>query len=678
MKGIPVENVRNLVLVGHTGSGKTQLLDAILYKLGVNDRLGSTAAGSSIVDWTEEEKDRKISIWAKPFRAEHTGADGRKMGLTFIDTPGYADFFGQMIAATAVADAALVVVDAASGIQVGTNRAWRRCETLGLPRGIVITGLDKENVTFEATLAKIQEVWGRKCVPVELPTRDRHAIVDLLQAAKVPDELAAEAEKTKSVLEEDAAEEDDQLLEKYLGGEHLSPEELTLGLRRAILRGHVVPVFEVESPQGVGVKELLDEVCRLFPSPLDRPVKDAAGNVVEVAATAPLAALVWRSVNDPFVGQLSFARVFGGTLSGETEILNAVKDQKERLGPLHIINGRKDEPVSEAHAGDIVALAKLKFTSTNDTLSLVGKPVRLTPIVFPHPVMSLAVQPKAAQDEAKVGESLKRIADEDPTIRFEQNPATKELILSGMGDIHLDTTVARMKKRSNVDVQLNTPKVAYKEKITAKAEGHYRHKKQTGGRGQYGEVFIRLAPMPPGETEWFEDALVGTNVPRNFIPAIQKGLHEGMMRGVLAGSPVVDTKVELYDGSSHEVDSSEIAFKIAAARAFTEGMNKARPVLLEPIMTVRIMVPDQFFGDITGDLNHRRGRILGMGNEDGMQVITAEIPQAETFRYSSELRSITRGQGSFESAFARYDVVPPNVAQKVIAEAQKDKKEVEE
>jgi elongation factor G len=678
MKDIPVADVRNVVLVGHTGCGKTTLIDAILHKTGVNDRLGQVAQGSSMADWTDEEKERKLTIYAKSFQTTYAAKSGKKAGFTFIDTPGYADFYGQLVAGTAIADAALVVIDAASGIQVGTTRAWRRCEALGLPRGIVITGLDKENVSFDDTLSAIQELWGKKCVPVELPTKDRHAIIDILASQQVPEELSAEAEKDKSILEEDAAEEDDKLLDKYLSGEHLNEAELTGGLRLAIARGHLVPVFETEALQGIGITELLEELARLFPSPLDRAAKAEDGTDVDISADAPFSGRVWRTVNDPHVGQLSYLRIVSGTLRSDSDVFNSSKDQKERSGPLHIFNGKKDELVQEAKAGDIVALAKLKFTSTGDTLCAPGKAIKYARIDFPNPVMAMAIAPKTAGDDDKISVGLQRIVDEDPTLRVERNTETHEMILAGMGDIHIDVAVSRMKKRSNVDVVLSTPKVSYKETITAKAEGHYRHKKQSGGRGQYGEVYLRVEPLRQQDEPWFVDALVGTSIPRNFLPAIEKGLLEGMTRGALAGYPVVNAKVTVYDGSYHEVDSSEIAFKIAGARAFSEGMTKAKPVLLEPVLTVKIVVPDRYMGDITGDLNQRRGRILGIDQEDGMQAITAEVPQAEMFRYASELRSITHGQGSFESGFARYDVVPGNVAQKIIAEAQKRLHPVEE
>ncbi|MBU1692442.1 MAG: elongation factor G [Verrucomicrobia bacterium] len=672
MKELAARNVRNIALVGHTGSGKTSLLDAMLYKLGVNDRLGSPAESSSMADWSDEEKDRKITIWAKPFNAVYASAQGGKYDLVVTDTPGYADFYGQMVAATAVADAGLVVVDAASGIQVGTNRAWRHCEALGLPRGIAITGLDKENTSFDDTLNALRSVWGDRCRPASVPTPDGKGVVDVLGGA------GGDIEALKNALVEAAAETDDQLIEKYLGGETLTPEEIATGLRKAVATGKLIPVFVVLPKLGAGIVELMEGLVRFFPSPLDREVKDAESHPVEPGAESPFVGQVWKAVNDPFVGQLTILRVFGGTLRSDSEIYNATKEQKERIGTLYLLNGKKQESVTEAGAGEIVALAKLKVTMINDTLCAPGKSITLKPIQFPNPTAAYAVAPKTQGDEDKLSTGLHRVADEDPTLKVDRNAETKELILYGMGDLHLDITLQRMKKRSNVEIVLSTPKVPYKETVTALGEGHYKHKKQTGGRGQYGEVYLRVQPKKPGETEWFEDALVGTNVPRNFLPAIQKGCLEGMNRGAVAGYPVINTKVSIYDGSSHDVDSSEIAFKIAAARAFSDGMGKARAVLLEPIMTVRIMVPDQYMGDITGDMNHKRGRILGIGTEDGMQVITAEVPQAEMFRYSSELRSITGGRGSFEMEVARYDIVPSNVAQKIIAEAQKNRKAEEE
>ena len=671
MTHLPVTNTRNVVILGHTGSGKTTLIDAILYHAGQNERLGLTANGSSMADWTEEEKDRKISIWAKPFHATVKTKEGAAMELTVIDTPGYLDLYGQAVAAAKVADAALIAVDAVAGVQVGSIRAWHLCEKLNLPCAIVITGLDKDNADFDTLLSNIQKSWGRKCVPVELPTHDRKAIIDILAESKIPDELSEEAELTMSVLEEDAAEEDEALLNKYLSGEHLSHDELTAGLRVAVKQRHVVPVFETEALKGIGIAELLDEVHRLFPSPLDRVVLDAAGNEVKVGPDAPFCGLVWRSVNDPFIGQLQFIRVVGGTLKADSEVNNVTKNHKERVGPLHQFNGRKDETVASATAGQIVALAKLKSTGANDTLCAVGSDIALDPIVFPSPVMSVAVVPKTPGDDDKIGIGLHRVVEEDPTLHLERNPETHELILSGMGDIHLDIAVSRMKKRSSVDVDMQIPKVAYKETVTGRGEGHYKHKKQSGGRGQYGEVYLKVEARDPSDEEWFVNEVVGGAIPRNFIPAVEKGVQEGLHRGVLAGFPIINAKVRIYDGTYHDVDSSEVAFKIAGGRALSDGAIKARPVLLEPVMAMKITIPEQYMGDITGDLNHRRGRILGIEVDSGMQTITAEAPQSEIFRYAAELRSLTQGQGVFEASFARYDAVPTHIATKIIASAVK-------
>ncbi|NCA82154.1 MAG: elongation factor G [Opitutae bacterium] len=673
MKDIPVADVRNFVLVGHTGSGKTSLVDALLYKLGVNDRLGNPGDGTSVADWTDEEKNRKISIWAKPFDAVWRPKGGKALRLVMLDTPGYADFHGQMVAATTVADAALLAVDATAGVQVGTVRAWKRCEALGLPRAIAITGLDKENADFEGTVAAVQDLWGARCEVVTYPAADKKSVLDALSAP------GGEAEALRARLTDVAAESSDALIEKVLGGETLTADELAGGLRASVTQGKFIPVFALMARQSIGLDELLGGFARLMPSPLDRPGKDADGKDVNPAADAPLVAQVWRAINDPFVGQLTMARVWGGTLKEKSEAYNAVKEQKETVGAVFFLNGKKQETVPEAQAGDIVALAKLKGTGLNDTLCAPGKPAKMAPIAFPKPVVSFAVTPKNQSDDDKLGPGLHRVADDDPTIVVQRNDETHEVIISGIGDVQIDTAMERMKSRSKVEVLLSTPKVAYKETVTAKGEGHYKHKKQSGGRGQYGEVYLRIEPMKAGTADWFVDGIVGTSIPRNFLPAIEKGLVDGMTRGALAGYPVVNTMVTVYDGSSHDVDSSEIAFKIAARTAFKDGMTKARPVLLEPIMTARVTIPGDYMGDCTGDMNHRRGRILGMESEDGMQVIIAEVPQSEMFKYSSELRSMTGGRGSFEMEFNRYEIVPANVAQKIIAEAAKHKQaEVEE
>jgi elongation factor G len=678
MKDIAVTEMRTFVLMGHTASGKTSLVDALLFKMGVNDRLGSVDGGSSMADYTDEEKSRKTTIYAKSFSGVYKSADGRKVGMVFSDTPGYADFFGQVILASRVAGASLLAVDAHSGIQVGTTKAWKQAEALNLPCAIVVTGFDRENTSFTKVLADIQAAWGARCVPVVVPLPDASGVIDVLGSAPAPAAVADLVQGAKGSLVELAAETDDTMIEKYLGGEPLSPDEIAKGLRQAVFGRKLVPVFACAAPKSIGVAELLEGIKRLLPSPADRPMKDAEGKPVDTSPAAPFVGFVWRTINDPSVGQMTFIQVCGGTLRADVDVVNVTKDQRERLAQFAELNGKKQTALDEAKAGDIIAVTKLKVTGLGDALCQAGTKVAFAPYVFPNPVMWHAVTGKTQGDEDKIGAALQRLAEEDPTIKVERNTDTHETILSGMGDVHLAVAVERMKKRSGVEVTLSTPKVPYKETVTARGDGHYKHKKQSGGRGQYGEVYLRVEPLPAGDPEWFEDAVVGGVIPGNFIPAVQKGVVEGMTRGCVAGYPVVHVKSSVYDGSYHEVDSSEISFKIAGGRAFKDAMSKARPVLLEPIMTVKVMIPDQFMGDVNGDLSHRRGRIVGMDAADGLQVITAEVPQAELFRYCAELRSMTGGRGSFDMAFNRYDVVPSNVAQKIVAETQKVKEEEEE
>ncbi len=669
MKGIDLADVRAVALLGHTHSGKTTLIDSILHRLGVSDRQGSPAQGSSFCDINPEEKDHKFTIWAKPFFATYTTRDGHKSEFVLIDTPGYGEFYGNVVAATRAADAGLVVVDAAEGIQVGTNRAWRRCEERAIPRGIAITGLDKDNTSFASTVAALQEAWGPQCIPVVLPQPDLSGVISVLDSRDIPAELEAEVRELKTKVLEAVAETDDSLIEKYLGGEELTPEEFARGLHGAVNHGALVPIFATLPMREAGIEELLEGIHHLFPSPDYHEVPDEAGAAVGLDQDAPFCGFVWRTVNDPFIGHVVFVRVVGGTLRADSEIFNATRGHKERVGHLYVVNGAKQEAVREAHAGDTVAMPKLKSTYTNDSLCAAGQEIRLEPIHFPIPVMSVAVKPKLDADEEKLGAGLTRVAEEDPTLRVERNPETKELVLSGLGDIHINVSLEHMQQRNKVEVDLSPPRIAYRETITAQGEGHYRHKKQSGGRGQYGEVFLRLEPLANGDEEWFVNKIVGGVIPGNFIPAVEKGVAEALQRGVVAGYPVERVKATVYDGSYHDVDSSEIAFKIAAARAFTEGMQKARPVLLEPVMKLTIDVPDRFLGDVTGDMSQRRGRVLGMEPHQGLQRITAEAPQTEIARYAADLRSMTGGRGSFELEFVRYEQVPAHLTPKIIADS---------
>lgn len=673
MKNIAIENVRNFAIMGHTGSGKTTLTDALAHQLGINDRLGSPADGSSISDYTEQEKAREISIFATTFGASYKSKSGKSMELVFTDSPGYMDFSGSMISSARAAETGMIMIDAASGVQVGTHRAWACCSKRGLQsRAIVISGLDKENTDFAETVAQIQETFGNKCVPVVVPLPDGSDVVDILDAKDVPADLEDEISEAKGGLVELAAETDDTLIEKYLEGESLSPEEIAHGLVDAVAAGGFVPIFVCMPLKGVGVEALLEGVCRFFASPVTVTHQDVDGNPIDAAPDAPFVGLVCRSVNDAFVGQLTFVRVFGGTLTSDSEIYNSSKEQKERVGNLLRVNGKQQEKAESASAGDIVAIPKLKFTGVGDTLCATGLTTSIDPIHFPGPVMFQAVTARTQADEDKIGTALKRVCDEDPTLSVERNTETHETVLKGLGDVHIDVAVELMKGRSNVNVDLSTPKVPYRETVTSQGQGHYKHKKQSGGRGQYGEVYLRVEGKQPEDEEWFADAIVGGVIPGNFIPAVQKGVVEGMTKGPLAGYKVTDVKSTVYDGSYHDVDSSEVAFKIAASRALRDAMMNAKPVLLEPIMQVKVTLPGDCMGDVNGDLNHKRGRILGMANEGGMQVITADVPKAELFRYSAELRSMTGGRGSFEMEYSRYEKVPANVAQKIIDASKRD------
>ncbi len=677
MRDVPIADVRNFVLMGHTHSGKTTLADAFLHQLGVTKTMGSVDAGTSFVDVNDEEKDKKISIWAKPCTGMYKTKAGKQVEMVFIDTPGYVDFYGQVIAASRVADTGLIVVDAASGVQIGTQRAWKQCDDLNLPRGILLTGLDKDNTDFAQSLEEIQSAFGHACVPVIIPNADRTAEYSVMTSKDIPDELKEMVDTARKVIVEDAAETDDTLLEKYLGGEELTEEELAHGLHAAVNNKSLVPVFAVSAKEEFGVHEALEAICRYFPSPEDHGAVDVSGDKIAVGGDEPFVGEVWRCTHDPFAGQLAYVRVFGGTLRSDSELYNATKGVKEKVGTLLAVNGQKQEQIKEARAGDIVAIPKLKSTGVSDSLCAMGSDIKMHPIEFPHPVVSHSVVSTKRGEEDKVITGLQRLAEDDPTIRVERNAETHELILAGMGDIQLDLAVQRMKKRTNVEIELHTPHVPYRESITSKGEGKYRHRKQSGGRGQYGEVFLRVEPLLEGDEEWFVNAIVGGAIPSNFIPAVQKGLVEGKEHGAVAGYPVQGVKITVYDGSFHAVDSSEVAFKIAGARALREATSNAKPVLLEPIMDLRITVPDQFLGDINGDLGHRRGRVTGMEADGNLQVILAEVPMAELSRYSSELRSMTGGRGNFEMKFVRYDVVPPNVAQDVVKRVAAEKAEDE-
>ncbi|MGI5868864.1 MAG: elongation factor G [Kiritimatiellia bacterium] len=677
MHDIPVENVRNFVIAGHSGTGKTALTDALAFKFGLNDRLGATANGSSISDFTEEEKSRKISIFSATFNTKYTAPDGKEYNLFFTDTPGFMDFYGQLRSACRAADSGVVTVDAGSGVQVGTRRAWKTFDQTGVvSRVVAVTGLDKDNTDFHKTIESLRHAFGDGCIPVAFPADDKASVVSVF-ADNVPAAYADAAAQAKELLMERAAESDDELTEKYLMEGSLSAEEIEAGLVQAAANGGFIPVVPVFPLTGVGIQEFLDVMVKWSANPMQRERTDIDGKVIDTSPTAPFFGLVWRSVSDSFVGQMSYVRILSGTINVDTEVENP-SSGREKVASMLAPCGKKHNSVTTASVGDIVAIPKLKATKVSDTLCAVGSNLRARPVKFPDPVMFAAVTSASQADEDKLGPALQRLLEQDQTLQVERNAETRETVLKGLGDVHLDTAVNLLKQMSNVSVKLSTPKVAYRETVTAQGAGHHRHKKQSGGRGQYGEVYLKVEPLPEGDADWYVDETVGGSIPGNFIPAIEKGVVERMQNGAVAGYPVVNIKVRVYDGSFHDVDSSEIAFKIAGSYALRDGLSKARPVLLEPIMSVRISTPDQFMGAVTGDLTHKRGRVLGYENEDDMQVILAEVPQGELFRYAAELRSITGGQASFEMTFARYDVVPSNVAPKIIAESPYKQREAED
>ncbi|MCR4398623.1 MAG: elongation factor G [Firmicutes bacterium] len=692
MKRYGADTIKNVGLISHGGAGKTSLAEAMLFDCGVTERLGRTEDGNTVMDYDPEEIRRKVSINTSIAPAEWSGVK-----INILDTPGYFDFVGEVKSALRVVDGAIVLADAVAGVEVGTELVWQYADERRTPRIVVVNKMDRENANFDAVLESLRKSFGKKVIPFQVPIGQEasfRGVVDLVEmkgityedgegrnprSGAVPAELQRRVEELRAALIESAAENDDDLLMKYLDGGELAPEEMRSGIRKGVLSGKVVPVFCASSGRNIGIQPILDAVVSYLPSPAD--LGEAVGfnpKTREQCARvpgndAPFSALVFKTMADPYVGRLTVFRVYSGVLKSDSQVLNTVKDRTERIGQVFLLKGKQQEAVPEIGAGDIGAVAKLQETTTNDTLSDAANPIAYEPTEFPAPIFSVAVQPKSKGDEDKISSSLARMTEEDPTLRVERNPQTLQTILSGMGELHLDVVTERLKRKFGVDVTLDTPKVPYKETIkgTTKVEG--KHKKQTGGRGQYGHVFLEISPLEPGKEFEFVDKIFGGAVPRQYIPAVEKGVREAMQEGVLAGYPVTDVRVTLYDGSYHPVDSSEMAFKIAASMAFKKGCLEARPVMLEPIMKVEVMIPDQFMGDVMGDLNKKRGKIVGMEPRGSSQVIKALAPLAEMARYAIDLRSMTQGRGTYTMEFSHYEEVPVNVAEALIEQARKEK-----
>ena len=669
-------SIRNVAVVGHRGTGKTSLVEALLFQSGATNRLGSVEQGSTVADWDEDEHKRQMSLSAAICHLEWQGTK-----INLIDAPGDAGFQADTVASLRVVEGALVVVNGVAGVEVQTGRLWNRCERLGVSRLLFVNMLDRERADFFVALDQIRGQLSERCVAVQIPIGHEHelkGVVDLLHLrayltpnggregspVDMPEEIEAQAAEYREKLVDAVVETDEAIMERYLEGEEIGGEELSRALEAAVFRGELFPVGCGVATQNLGTTGLLDLLVEGIPSPAEK-MDEAAGNGD--------AAFVFKTVADPFAGKITVFRVISGTVKGDSTIVNARTRGKERLGQLMLLQGKDHQQAPEFGVGDIGAVAKLKEAMTGDVLAAADKPVEIDPIEFPQPVMSFAVTPKAKGDEEKVTSALRRLAEEDPTLVLRRDDQTGEQLLAGMSQMHVEVAVDRLRRRFGVDVELHQPRVPYLETIRKEARARHRYKKQTGGRGQFGDCDIVITPREGHEGYEFVDKIVGGVIPQSFRPAVDKGIQEAMRSGELAGAPVQGVRVQLVDGQYHNVDSSEMAFKIAGSMAFKDAYAKADPVLLEPIMAVEITVPDDTVGAVNGDLNSRRGRLHGMDPVGGMTTIHAEVPMAEILTYSQSLTSLTGGRGDYTMHFLRYEEVPSHIAQKVIDETTKAK-----
>lgn len=667
------DQIRNIVLLSHSGAGKTSLSEAMLFASGAVPRLGKVDEGTTASDYDPDEVKRQISINLSLLHSQWKGTK-----INILDTPGYADFVGGVKAGMRVAEGAVIVVCAASGVEVGTELVWQYTEESSMPRLIFINKMDRENADFYKVVEQIRSSFGPKCVPVQLPIvahASFQGVVDLIgmkaysganeEEGEIPASLEGEVSSYRDKLAEAVAEIDDDLTVKYLEGEEITSEEILGVLGEGIKTGKIVPILTGSALQGVGTGHLLESICQYLPSPKEGPVP--------ANEASPLSALVFLTSADPYVGKLTHFRVYSGTIESNSQVWNSTREQAERIGQLFTFQGKTQEAVPAVRAGDIGAVAKLAVTGTGDTLCTREHPAKLKQIEFPEPIFSVAVHPKTKVDVDKLGTVLPRLAEEDPTLQVRKNSDTGETLLWGMGDSHVEVVVDRMQRKFGVGVTAETPKIPYKETINAGTNAEYKHKKQTGGHGQYGHVVLEIEPLPRGGGFEFTQKVVGGAVPKNYIPAVEKGVYEAQQEGVLARYPVVDVRVTLSDGSAHPVDSSEISFKIAGAQALKKGLSQAQPVLLEPVMHLEVVVPEAFIGDLIGDLNTKRARVLGMNPQDGNQVIEAQVPLAEVVRYAIDLRSLTQGRGRYKLEFSHYEEVPAHITEKIVSERAAEK-----
>jgi elongation factor G len=689
MKDYTVDRIRNVALVGHGSSGKTSLTSAFLFDAGATTRLTKVDKGNTVTDFEPEEVDRQISI-----NSAVCFCEWKDHKINIVDTPGFSNFLWDTRAALRAVDAAAVLIDSVAGVEVGTEKVWGMLEEFQLPRLIVVNKMDRENASFKRSVEAVRQFFGRQAVPVQLPigeAKDFTGVVDLVEKkayvfekdesgaikeSEVPADLAPEVDRMNKTLVEMVAESDEKLMETYFEKGELSAGEFREGLKKAILGHQIFPVFAASALANMAAQTVLDGILAYLPSPVERPgvkVKvDGAEKTLEASPEDPFCALVFKTISDVYTGRISLLRVFSGRVNPDSAVTNSSRGADEKLSGLFFLQGKEQIAAGQAKAGDIVATAKLKATVTGDTLCAKGADIVFPAIKFPEPSISFAIEPKSRADEDRISQATHRITDEDPTVRIERDADTGQLLISGNGELHVRIITERLKKRFNVDVDLKPPKISYKETIRGRSDVQGRHKKQTGGRGQFGDVWIKMEPLPRGGDFEFEDKIFGGAIPRNFIPSVEKGILDARKKGVLAGYPVVDFKVTLYDGSYHEVDSSDIAFKIAASKAFKKAMKEAKPTILEPIMNVEIYTPEAYMGDIMGNLNGRRGKVQGMEQKGSMRVLKAQVPLAEMLDFEPTLTSITGGRGSFLMEFSHYEEVPSQVQQKIVAEAVKE------
>ncbi|MBP1757206.1 MAG: translation elongation factor [Firmicutes bacterium] len=694
MKNYPATNIRNVALLGHGGSGKTAFAEAVLFNAKVTDRLGKSADGNTVLDFDPEEIRRKISI-----NTAVASCEWKNCKLNLIDTPGDFDFVGEVMQALRVADSVLVLVSAKDGVSVGTEKAVRQARKKDLPCYFMISRMDEANADFNKTLQSLRDNFGNKVVPFALPIiKDGKmtGVVDVVgqiaysldpktgAATKIdmPADMQAAIDELQDPLMEAVAESDDNLMEKFFAGEKFTEEELYHGLHDSARTGHVYPVYVGSGTANWAISFTMDHLVDIMPSAAEvgaAPAETVDGTAIEIPVDekAPLAAFVFKTIADPFVGRISLFRVYSGTFKANTTVYNPAKEKDERIGGLFLMVGKKQIPADSIGVGDIGAVTKLLFTTTNDTLCDKAKAVTMPPIKFPVPCLSMAILPKVKGEEDKIVSGLHKLQDEDPVFTVRNDPETHQIVLSGLGEQQLDVLRSKLSAKFHVESSLEEPRVPYRETIRKKVKVQGKHKKQSGGHGQYGDVWIEFEPGPT-ESLTFEEKIFGGSVPKSFHPAVEKGLQDAVSKGVLAGYPVVNLKATLVDGSYHDVDSSEMSFKLAARLAYKAGLPQAGPILLEPISVAKIFIPDDYLGDIMGDMNKRRGRIASINPDDGIQVVTAEVPTSEMAKYATDLKSMTSGRGWYSIEFARYEQAPQIVADKVIAEAKKHMEEEED